>query len=163
MSNDGRMEDKTVGEMKQNFPKRPVSMFEPRENNNYNKISASGDNRAVTSMYHMTRLNQSDSTIFPTSDEVICRTDAITRRIQDLVGAMQDLTKKNAFVPCAERIHAAVTDLVVIFPTVSLVLNPYICQSRKCRSLCSPTFQKLFIILKLKGGLHRSDLQHLIC
>ncbi|XP_059619975.1 ARF GTPase-activating protein Git isoform X1 [Phlebotomus argentipes] len=118
MSNDGRMEEKTVNELKQNFPKRPVSMFEPRENNNYSRINATGDNnRTATSMYHMTRLNQSDSTIFPTSDEVICRTDAITRRIQDLVGAMQDLTKKNAFVPCAERIHAAVTDLVVIFPT----------------------------------------------
>ncbi|GAB0096164.1 ARF GTPase-activating protein GIT2 [Sergentomyia squamirostris] len=115
MSNDGGMEDKSP-EVKQNFPKRPVSMFEPRENN-YGKKNASGDSRSATSMYHMTRLNQSDSTIFPTSDEVICRTDAITRRIQDLVGAMQDLTKKNAFVPCSERIHAAVMDLVVIFPT----------------------------------------------
>ncbi|XP_055690665.1 ARF GTPase-activating protein Git isoform X2 [Lutzomyia longipalpis] len=117
MSTDDRMEEKSPTEMRQNFPKRPVSMFEPRQTNSYSKMNVTADNRTATSMYHMTRLNQSDSTIFPTSDEVICRTDAITKRIQDLVGAMQDLTKKNAFVPCAERIHAAVMDLVIIFPT----------------------------------------------
>lgn len=52
----------------------------------------------------------------PLFDEVKNRTDLVARRIKELFAAMQDLTKTDAFVPCAERIRLAVAELIAIFP-----------------------------------------------
>ena len=68
-------------------------------------------------MYQMAGNN--NITTLPLSEEVTRRTDHVTRRIQELWLAMQDLSKKDSFVPCAERIRVAVAELTTIFPQVN--------------------------------------------
>ncbi|XP_066997754.2 ARF GTPase-activating protein GIT2 isoform X3 [Anabrus simplex] len=58
----------------------------------------------------------SGSTGMPLSEEVVRRTDQVTKRIQELWTSMQDPEKRDAFVPCAERIRVAVAELTAIFP-----------------------------------------------
>lgn len=98
--------------------KRPVSMFEPREGP-YMKVQQIPESRTTNSMYQMAAQKRLDPTL-PLSEEVKHRTDLVTRRIQELWSAMQDVTLKDAFVPCSERIRVAVAELAAIFPTVIL-------------------------------------------
>lgn len=51
----------------------------------------------------------------------IC-TDQVTKGIQELWMAMQDPTHKEDFVPCAEKIRLAVTELTTIFSQVYIIL-----------------------------------------
>lgn len=53
----------------------------------------------------------------PLVEEVTKRTEVVTRRIQELWLAMQDLAKKETFVPCSERIRVGVAELIAIFPS----------------------------------------------
>lgn len=91
-------------------------MFEPREGP-YTKVQQIPESRTTNSMYQMAAQKRLDPTL-PLSEEVKHRTDLVTRRIQELWSAMQDVTLKDAFVPCSERIRVAVAELVAIFPTV---------------------------------------------
>lgn len=105
--------------------KRPVSMYEPREGLYVNKMQQIPECRTTTSMYQMAegaKPLHADNSIsrLPRSDEVKYRTESITRRIQELWSVMQEMTVKDAFVPCSERIRVAVADLVTIFPEVWL-------------------------------------------
>ncbi|XP_034950265.1 ARF GTPase-activating protein GIT1 [Chelonus insularis] len=59
----------------------------------------------------------------PSNDEVTRRTEQVTKRIQELWMAMQDPSHREVFVPCAERIRIAVTDLTAIFSQSSLDEN----------------------------------------
>lgn len=62
--------------------------------------------------------SSTSSTQMPLVEEVTKRTEVVTRRIQELWLAMQDLTKKEiSFVPCSERIRIGVSDLIAIFPS----------------------------------------------
>ena len=54
----------------------------------------------------------------PPSEDVNRRTEQVTRRIQELWMAMQDPAQREAFVPCAEKIRVAVSELAAIFPQV---------------------------------------------
>lgn len=60
----------------------------------------------------------------PQSEEVVRRTDQVTKRIQELWASMQSdsysrgTDARHAFVPCAERIRVAVAELTAIFPQV---------------------------------------------
>merc|ERR1711953_527553 len=60
-----------------------------------------------------------DSTVYqevlPSQEEVVRRTEAITRCIQELLVSAKD-EKFDAFIPCSERIVRAVTDMVSLFP-----------------------------------------------
>lgn len=58
----------------------------------------------------------------PPSEEVTRRTEQVTRRIQELWMAMQEPNRREAFVPCAERIRVAVAELTAIFPQASIYL-----------------------------------------
>lgn len=51
----------------------------------------------------------------PSQEEVVRRTEAITRCIQELLVSAKD-EKFDAFIPCSERIVRAVTDMVSLFP-----------------------------------------------
>lgn len=118
------------------YGKRPVSMYEARQlqrdenrppitqslysmaplgvNNNSSVPGGASKNNSAGS-----DLNTSGSGSqpqLPMFDEVKKRTDLVARRIKELFAAMQDLTKTDAFVPCAERIRLAVAELIVIFP-----------------------------------------------
>lgn len=80
------------------------------------------DNRPTVthSLYSMSHSSSGSSTnsnqSLPLVEEVTKRTEVVTRRIQELWLAMQDLTKRDSFVPCSERIRVGVAELVAIFP-----------------------------------------------
>ncbi|XP_038826501.1 ARF GTPase-activating protein GIT2-like isoform X5 [Salvelinus namaycush] len=57
---------------------------------------------------------EADSTL-PCTEDVICKTEQITKNIQDLLRAAQE-NKRESFVPCSERIHVAVREMAILFP-----------------------------------------------
>ena len=94
------------------FVKRPVSMYEARQ-------TPRDDNRPpiTQSLYSMGPSDSSSSNqTLPLVEEVTKRTELVTRRIQELWFAMQEISKKDAFVPCSERIRVAIAELIAIFP-----------------------------------------------
>ena len=58
----------------------------------------------------------------PSQEEVVRRTEAITRCIQELLISAKD-EKFDAFIPCSERIVRAVTDMVALFPGTSQMIG----------------------------------------
>ena len=59
--------------------------------------------------------NPTSNSCLPSQEEVVRRTEAITRCIQELLVSAKD-EKFDAFIPCSERIVRAVTDMVSLFP-----------------------------------------------
>uniref|UniRef100_A0AAR2L6W7 Arf-GAP domain-containing protein n=1 Tax=Pygocentrus nattereri TaxID=42514 RepID=A0AAR2L6W7_PYGNA len=51
----------------------------------------------------------------PSTEDVISKTEQITKNIQELLRAAQE-NKHESFVPCSERIHLAVTEMATLFP-----------------------------------------------
>lgn len=107
-------------------------MYETREGPNATKSQQNHDNRTANSMYQMIdgqpqpQPQTSDATAMtngstlPHSDDVKHRTEVVTRRIQELWSVMQEMTAKDVFVPGAERIRVAVSELTAIFPAVRI-------------------------------------------
>ncbi|XP_042886218.1 ARF GTPase-activating protein GIT2-like isoform X4 [Penaeus japonicus] len=56
-------------------------------------------------------------TSLPTQEEVVRKTEVITKRIQELLISAQE-GRQDSFVPCADQIHSAVLDMDSIFPKV---------------------------------------------
>uniref|UniRef100_A0A4W5LRM0 G protein-coupled receptor kinase interacting ArfGAP 2b n=1 Tax=Hucho hucho TaxID=62062 RepID=A0A4W5LRM0_9TELE len=63
---------------------------------------------------------EADSTL-PITEDVICKTEQITKNIQELLRAAQE-NKHESFVPCSERIHVAVREMATLFPKVNVAL-----------------------------------------
>ncbi|XP_018604564.1 ARF GTPase-activating protein GIT2a isoform X2 [Scleropages formosus] len=57
---------------------------------------------------------EADPTL-PSTEDVIRKTEQITKNIQELLRAAQE-NKHESFVPCSERIHVAVTEMAALFP-----------------------------------------------
>lgn len=97
--------------------------------NEYDSPSALVRPVMTQSLYRCLSPNQdvitSTSSVLPLAEEVVRRTDQVTKRIQELWASMQDLEGRDSFVPCAERITVAVAELTAIFPQVR-------CSSAKC-------------------------------
>ncbi|XP_034564744.1 ARF GTPase-activating protein GIT2b isoform X4 [Notolabrus celidotus] len=51
----------------------------------------------------------------PCTEDVICKTEQITKNIQELLRAAQE-TKHESFLPCSEKICVAVTEMAALFP-----------------------------------------------
>ncbi|KAM4567152.1 ARF GTPase-activating protein GIT1 isoform 3-T3 [Odontesthes bonariensis] len=51
----------------------------------------------------------------PCTEDVILKTEQVTKNIQELLRAAQDF-KHDSFVPCSEKIHSAVTEMASLFP-----------------------------------------------
>lgn len=97
-----------------NGAKRPVSMYEARQvprDENRPPITQS-----LYSVGSSSSASSSSNQSLPLVEEVTRRTEVVTRRIQELWLAMQDLTKRETFVPCSERIRVGVAELIAIFP-----------------------------------------------
>ncbi|MPC44468.1 ARF GTPase-activating protein GIT2 [Portunus trituberculatus] len=62
----------------------------------------------------------SASYALPTQEEVVKKTEVITKKIQELLISAQE-GRQEAFMPCAEQIHSAVLDMDSIFPKASLL------------------------------------------
>lgn len=95
------------------YVKRPVSMYEARQ------VPREENRPPITQSLYSVGSSSSSSTSnpsLPLVEEVTRRTEVVTRRIQELWLAMQDLTKRDSFVPCSERIRVGVAELIAIFP-----------------------------------------------
>ncbi|CAL4098206.1 unnamed protein product, partial [Meganyctiphanes norvegica] len=55
----------------------------------------------------------------PSQEEVVRKTEVITKRIQELLISAQE-GRQSAFIPCAEQINSAVLDMDAIFPKNAL-------------------------------------------
>ncbi|XP_054568328.1 ARF GTPase-activating protein GIT2 isoform X5 [Eptesicus fuscus] len=55
------------------------------------------------------------SPILPSTEDVIRKTEQITKNIQELLRAAQE-NKHDSYSPCSERIHLAVTEMAALFP-----------------------------------------------
>ncbi|KAM5192422.1 ARF GTPase-activating protein GIT2 isoform 1-T1 [Mantella aurantiaca] len=55
------------------------------------------------------------STTLPSTEDVIRKTEQITKNIQELLRAAQE-NKHDSYIPCSERIHIAVTEMAALFP-----------------------------------------------
>lgn len=86
------------------------------------------ESRAANSMYQIidglvppnSAKNGNNSAVaLPRAEVVKYLTDSVTRRIQELWTAMQEMASNDAYIPCAERIRVAVADLTAVFPGVS--------------------------------------------
>ncbi|NXL77526.1 GIT1 protein, partial [Leptocoma aspasia] len=51
----------------------------------------------------------------PSTEDVILKTEQVTKNIQELLRAAQE-SKHDSFVPCSEKIHLAVTEMASLFP-----------------------------------------------
>jgi len=78
-----------------------------------------GEVSGTHSLPYTFQSNYGDSTVYqevlPSQEEVVRRTEAITRCIQELLISAKD-EKFDSFIPCSERIVRAVTDMVLLFP-----------------------------------------------
>lgn len=115
-------------------PVRPISMFEPRQGppcvtsqcHSLDQSRTSAFSARVSGEYDNTRarspsLEASETTplsasyALPTQEEVVKKTEVITKKIQELLISAQE-GRQEAFMPCAEQIHSAVLDMDSIFP-----------------------------------------------
>lgn len=72
------------------------------------------ENRATTSLFQMDAATKES---LPLNEEVKRHTNIVTRRIQELVTGLMDLSSpNNSFVPYGDQIRLAVDDLCAIFP-----------------------------------------------
>ncbi|XP_023056916.1 ARF GTPase-activating protein GIT2 isoform X3 [Piliocolobus tephrosceles] len=55
------------------------------------------------------------SPALPSTEDVIRKTEQITKNIQELLRAAQE-NKHDSYIPCSERIHVAVTEMAALFP-----------------------------------------------
>ncbi|XP_076416080.1 ARF GTPase-activating protein GIT2 isoform X19 [Peromyscus maniculatus bairdii] len=55
------------------------------------------------------------SPTLPSTEDVIRKTEQITKNIQELLRAAQENTH-DSYIPCSERIHVAVTEMAALFP-----------------------------------------------
>ncbi|XP_076778602.1 ARF GTPase-activating protein GIT2 isoform X4 [Arvicanthis niloticus] len=53
--------------------------------------------------------------LVPSTEDVIRKTEQITKNIQELLRAAQE-NKHDSYIPCSERIHVAVTEMAALFP-----------------------------------------------
>ncbi|XP_071061110.1 ARF GTPase-activating protein GIT2b isoform X4 [Pseudochaenichthys georgianus] len=56
-----------------------------------------------------------DDGTLPCTEDVICKTEQITKNIQELLRAAQE-TKHESFLPCSEKICVAVKEMAALFP-----------------------------------------------
>jgi len=91
-------------------------------NGSNNRFTGTGYSESGTHSLPFTfHNNYNDVTLYqevlPSQEEVVRRTEAITRCIQELLISAKD-EKFDSFIPCSERIVRAVTDMVLLFPEV---------------------------------------------
>ncbi|XP_061888136.1 ARF GTPase-activating protein GIT2-like isoform X4 [Entelurus aequoreus] len=60
-------------------------------------------------------LDVEEDPTLPCTEDVICKTEQITKNIQELLRAAQE-TKHESFLPCAEKICVAVKEMAALFP-----------------------------------------------
>uniref|UniRef100_A0A667ZZR6 G protein-coupled receptor kinase interacting ArfGAP 2a n=1 Tax=Myripristis murdjan TaxID=586833 RepID=A0A667ZZR6_9TELE len=81
----------------------------------FEKQSSMPDRTACTGSSCLDDLELESDPTLPSTEDVIRKTEQITKNIQELLRAAQE-NKHDSFIPCSERIHVAVTEMAALFP-----------------------------------------------
>ncbi|XP_053181202.1 ARF GTPase-activating protein GIT2a isoform X2 [Scomber japonicus] len=79
------------------------------------RLRSSGWLGEGTSIPELDDVEMESDPSLPSTEDVIRKTEQITKNIQELLRAAQD-NKHDSFIPCSERIHVAVTEMAALFP-----------------------------------------------
>uniref|UniRef100_A0A3Q0SEP4 G protein-coupled receptor kinase interacting ArfGAP 2b n=1 Tax=Amphilophus citrinellus TaxID=61819 RepID=A0A3Q0SEP4_AMPCI len=81
---------------------------------NHSELEESGSPLAASEGAQQEEEGEEDAAL-PCTEDVICKTEQITKNIQELLRAAQE-TKHESFLPCSEKICMAVTEMAALFP-----------------------------------------------
>uniref|UniRef100_A0A8C8JKG4 Arf-GAP domain-containing protein n=1 Tax=Oncorhynchus tshawytscha TaxID=74940 RepID=A0A8C8JKG4_ONCTS len=81
----------------------------------WGRLRSSGWLGEGSSIPELDDLEAEPDSALPSTEDVIRKTEQITKNIQDLLRAAQE-NKHDSFIPCSERIHVAVTEMAALFP-----------------------------------------------
>ncbi|XP_005055070.1 PREDICTED: ARF GTPase-activating protein GIT2 isoform X5 [Ficedula albicollis] len=101
----------SVSESDYDNPSTPVELEEPG-------LGRKGRQRSVLWQGEGSIPEDTDpapSSSLPSTEDVIRKTEQITKNIQELLRAAQE-NKHDSYIPCSERIHVAVTEMAALFP-----------------------------------------------
>lgn len=87
-----------------------------------NLAKANSDSRNTTSMYQMPAGADNNKSF---TEDVNQKADIVTHRLKELIHSMQDPNNKETLIPCAERIRAAVLELINVFTTPVCMVNAF--------------------------------------
>ncbi|XP_034402103.1 ARF GTPase-activating protein GIT2-like isoform X4 [Cyclopterus lumpus] len=81
---------------------------------NHSELEEAGSPLPASEAVQPGEEGEEDATL-PCTEDVICKTEQITKNIQELLRAAQE-TKHESFLPCSEKICMAVTEMAALFP-----------------------------------------------
>ncbi|XP_042364760.1 ARF GTPase-activating protein GIT2b isoform X3 [Plectropomus leopardus] len=81
---------------------------------NHSELEETGSPPPASEAVEPGEEGEEDATL-PCTEDVICKTEQITKNIQELLRAAQE-TKHESFLPCSEKICMAVTEMAALFP-----------------------------------------------
>ncbi|XP_047426677.1 ARF GTPase-activating protein GIT2b isoform X2 [Mugil cephalus] len=81
---------------------------------NHSELDEAGSPLRASDAVEAEEEGEEDATL-PCTEDVICKTEQITKNIQELLRAAQE-TKHESFLPCSEKICVAVTEMAALFP-----------------------------------------------
>uniref|UniRef100_A0AAQ5ZHP7 Arf-GAP domain-containing protein n=1 Tax=Amphiprion ocellaris TaxID=80972 RepID=A0AAQ5ZHP7_AMPOC len=81
---------------------------------NHSELEDAGSPLPASEAVETEEEGEEDATL-PCTEDVICKTEQITKNIQELLRAAQE-TKHESFLPCSEKICMAVTEMAALFP-----------------------------------------------
>ncbi|KAM9465396.1 ARF GTPase-activating protein GIT2-like isoform 9-T9 [Salvelinus alpinus] len=79
------------------------------------RLRSSGWLGEGSSIPELDDLGAEPDSALPSTEDVIRKTEQITKNIQELLRAAQE-NKHDSFIPCSERIYVAVTEMAALFP-----------------------------------------------
>ncbi|XP_068562277.1 ARF GTPase-activating protein GIT2b isoform X4 [Cebidichthys violaceus] len=81
---------------------------------NHSELEETGSPLPASEAMEPREEGEEDATL-PCTEDVICKTEQITKNIQELLRAAQE-TKHESFLPCSEKICMAVKEMAALFP-----------------------------------------------
>ncbi|KAM3599299.1 uncharacterized protein V6R79_003404 [Siganus canaliculatus] len=81
---------------------------------NHSELEETGSPPSASDAGETGEEGEEDSTL-PCTEDVICKTEQITKNIQELLRAAQE-TNHESFLPCSEKICIAVKEMAALFP-----------------------------------------------
>ncbi|XP_076334103.1 ARF GTPase-activating protein GIT2-like isoform X5 [Tachypleus tridentatus] len=88
----------------------------PRQQSRSNSLSPSSESPPLSSEMLQSKHSLSNNkSNLPSREEIDCKTEQITKKIQELLISAQEGKHEN-FIPCSEKIFRAVTEIANIFP-----------------------------------------------
>uniref|UniRef100_A0A674C785 G protein-coupled receptor kinase interacting ArfGAP 2a n=1 Tax=Salmo trutta TaxID=8032 RepID=A0A674C785_SALTR len=89
--------------------------YEMKDSGRRGRLRSSGWLGEGSSIPELDDLGAEPDPALPSTEDVIRKTEQITKNIQELLRAAQE-NKHDSFIPCSERIYVAVTEMAALFP-----------------------------------------------